>query len=367
MFPSIASLTTIGKSYEGRAIIGLRVGDRTTDGPTAVPRKTILITGGVHGREWISTSTVTYLLWAVITSHGKEQMITKLLQHFDIVFVPVLNPDGYEYTWQSDRLWRKSRQQTKMRFCRGLDLDHAFGYEWDSISHQSDPCSESYGGDQPFQAVEALELAHWAKNETEKNNARFVGFLDLHSYSQQILFPFSYTCAVDPPNLENLEELAVGLVKAIRLSSGETFSIASACEGAVARAYSASDSLPRIEAGGGSAIDWFYRMYFLFSYFKSTTVQWAILYKDNANILPFIDELHAKFSYQVKLRDTGSYGFLLPKEHIVPSGEEMLNALKYFGDFLLGNNGIEKLSFQNEPLEGQEWTRTDLKKRARRR
>ena len=84
--------------------------------------------------------------------------------------------------------------------------------------------------------------------------------------------------------------------------------------------------------------------------------------------MPLTDELHAKYSYQVKLRDTGSYGFLLPKEHIVPSGEEMLNALKYFGDFLLGNNGIERqLSFQSEQLEGQEWTRTDLKRRVRRR
>lgn len=82
-------------------------------------------------------------------------------------------------------------------------------------------------------------------------------------------------------------------------------------------------------------------------------------------VLYLADELHARYSYQIKLRDTGSYGFLLPKEHIVPSGEEMLNALKYFGDFLLGNNGIEKLSFHNEPLEGQD--RIDLKRRARKR
>lgn len=287
-------------------------------GKKTEPRKTILITGGVHAREWISTSTVNYLIWSFTAAYGKEPLVTKLLQHFDVVFVPVVNPDGYEYTWTTDRLWRKSRQMTSMRFCRGLDLDRAFGYEWDAARHQTDPCSESYGGDEPFQAVEASQLAKWAKNETANGEVKFIGFLDLHSYSQQILFPYSYSCAVDPPNMENLEELAAGLAKAIRLSSGELYSVASACEGAVNRVYSASDSMARIESGGGSAIDWFYH------------------------------EMKAHYSYQVKLRDTGSYGFLLPPENIVPTGEEMFAAMKYFSDYLLGNNGIEKLATQDK-------------------
>ncbi|GAB1314306.1 Putative metallocarboxypeptidase ecm14 [Madurella fahalii] len=326
MFPSITQMITIGKSYEGRDIHAMRVSAQGDGSQIKRPRQTILITGGLHGREWITTSTVSYLLWSVITLYEKEPMITRLLQRFDIVFIPALNPDGYEYTWQTNRLWRKSRQQTKLRFCRGLDLDHAFGYAWDAAQHQTDPCSESYGGEQPFQAVEASELAKWAKNETE-NGAKFVAFLDLHSYSQQILFPYAYTCSVDPPNLENLEELAIGLAKAIRLSSGETYSAMSACEGAVARTDSAGDILPRIEAGGGSAIDWFYH------------------------------ELHTRYSYQIKLRDTGSYGFLLPSENIVPTGEETLNALKYLGDYLLGNNGIEKYPIQPSSEEWRELKR----------
>jgi extracellular matrix protein 14 len=260
MFPSIANMTSIGKSYEGRDIYALRVSaaNNNSDSESRGHRKTILITGGLHGREWISTSSATYLLWSVITSFNNDPIITKLLHDFDIVFIPVLNPDGYEYTWQTDRLWRKSRQQTKMRFCRGLDLDHTFGYGWDAAARQTDPCSESYGGDEPFQAVEASALAEWAKNETE-NGAKFVAFLDLHSYSQQVLYPYAYTCSIDPPNRENLEELAVGLAKAIRISSGEPYTVASACEGAVARSYSASDSPSRVEAAGGAAIDWFYR------------------------------------------------------------------------------------------------------------
>ncbi|KAK5662779.1 hypothetical protein OQA88_6187 [Cercophora sp. LCS_1] len=326
LFPSYTEITSIGKSAEGRDILAFRVGERSAD--ETGPRKTILVTSGQHAREWIGVSTANYLLWSMVDAFKKDQMAKKLLQHFDIVFIPVLNPDGYDYTWHEDRLWRKSRQQTKTRFCRGLDLDHAFGYEWGSAEHQTDPCSESYGGEEPFQAVEASQLASWAKNQTE-NSTKFIGFLDLHSYSQQILFPYSYSCAVDPPNRENLEELAVGLSKAIRLSSGELYTVASACEGAVAGVYSASNSYTRLESGGGSAIDWFYH------------------------------ELHARYSYQIKLRDTGSYGFLLPKEHILPAGEEALNALKYFGDYLLGNNGIEKFPAQMDSEQDVDWK--DLK------
>ncbi|KAF9870849.1 zinc carboxypeptidase [Colletotrichum karsti] len=309
MFSPITELISIGKSFEGRDIPALRVGVKTHR-KSAEKRKTVVVTGGMHAREWISTTTTNYVAWSFITSFGKEPMITKLLEHFDFVFIPVVNPDGVEYTWQVDRLWRKSRQQTGMQWCRGFDLDHAFGFAWSGLDSENDPCSESYGGNEPWEATEAIALAKWAKNES-RENSEFVGLIDLHSYSQQILFPFAYSCDVDPPNVENLEELATGLAKAIRLSNGEQYSVTSACEGAVA-SRGDKTTTRRIETGGGSAIDWFYH------------------------------ELHAHYSYQIKLRDTGSYGFLLPKDNIIPVGEEIFNAMKYFGDYLLGNNGIEK-------------------------
>ncbi|KAG6003488.1 hypothetical protein E4U21_002002 [Claviceps maximensis] len=314
MFPSFVEYLVIGTSFEKREISALRLRVSQTVESTS-PRKTIVVTGGIHAREWISTSTVNYLAWSFIMSFGKDAQITKLLQEFDIVFVPTINPDGMEYSWQVDRLWRKSRQQTNLRYCSGLDLDHTFEYGWDSTPAQADPCSDNYGGEQPFQAVESMQLAQWARNESS-NNIQFIGLIDLHSYSQQILFPYSFSCEAAPPNIENLEEVAAGIAKAIRTANGELYSVASACEGVVpvGTGPGRNLSVSRMESGGGSAIDWFYH------------------------------EMGAHFSYQIKLRDTGSYGFLLPGEQIVPTGEEVFSAMKFFGDFLLGNNGIERLS-----------------------
>ncbi|OAF57115.1 Putative metallocarboxypeptidase ecm14 [Pseudogymnoascus destructans] len=330
MFTTHVTMTSIGLSYEGRSIPALRVGVHPTPASSTKKRKTIIVAGGLHAREWISTSSVTYIAWSIITAYGKSPAITKLIHEFDWVFIPTLNPDGYVHTWETDRLWRKSRQQTHLRFCRGLDLDRSFGYRWAGSAFQANPCSESYPGSAPFQAIEAHRLAEWAKMEVKENNAKFVGLLDLHSYSQQVLYPYSYSCEAEPPTIENLEELGMGLAKAIRISSGEFYAVTSACEGSVVtkkkkgKGKSAKTKKKdeekeeetrkiRMESGGGSAIDWFYH------------------------------EMKVRYTYQLKLRDTGSYGFLLPGEHIVPTGEEAFNAVKYFGDFLMGNKGIESV------------------------
>ncbi|MCJ1438907.1 putative metallocarboxypeptidase ecm14 [Xylographa pallens] len=315
LFPTHVRLIDIGITYEGRNIPALRVGVHPTNVEKPMdPRKTIIVAGGSHAREWISTSSVNYVAFSLITEYGKSKKMTKLVEEFDWIFIPTLNPDGYVFTWENDRLWRKNRQQTNLRFCKGLDLDRTYGFEWDGHATKSNPCSESFSGEGPFQGVETSRFANWVKNETEQNNAKFVGFLDFHSYSQQILYPYSYSCSSAPPSLENLEELALGMAKAIRHVNGEKYEITSACEGSVIsnkKGKKVQEIWPRIETGGGSALDWFYH------------------------------EVNVTYSYQLKLRDTGSYGFLLPSKNIVPTGKEVFAAVTYFGNYLLGNKGIE--------------------------
>lgn len=329
MFPTHTRIVDIGVTYEGRPIRALRVGVHpTNDDQPSFQRRTIIISGGIHAREWISTSSVNYVAYRLITGYGKSNLVTRMLEAFDFIFIPTLNPDGYVYTWTTDRLWRKNRQPTPLRFCHGIDLDRSFGFHWDGDTSPSgsNPCSESYAGEEPWQAREAQALAEWASNETQSNNVQFIAFIDLHSYSQQVLYPYSYSCNAAPPTLENLEELALGLAKAMRLAPhGHEYSTTSACEGNVVITATGRNGkekrvpLPRIiQTGGGSGIDWFY------------------------------GELKLKYAYQIKLRDRGSYGFLLPRGNIVPQGKEVLGAVKYLGRYLMGEVGLTVEDDYNE-------------------
>jgi len=148
LFPGHVSSFSIGTSHEGREIRGLKISSVKQGTSEDTKRQAIVITGAAHAREWISVSTVCYLAYNFITGYSprsaetRDKQITELVDAYDWYFIPTLNVDGYAYTWEEDRLWRKNRQPTALAFCKGIEVDRNYGFKWES-QKQSNPCSES--------------------------------------------------------------------------------------------------------------------------------------------------------------------------------------------------------------------------------
>lgn len=117
--PNIA-LSSIGASCEGREMLMLSLGPDAgvADAPAVV------ITGGIHAREWIAAEFV-YLLAEYLVMHYTaapqdkyQRTIKNIIDSRRIRIIPMLNPDGNHYTvfdpGPKSRIWRKNRNPLPM-------------------------------------------------------------------------------------------------------------------------------------------------------------------------------------------------------------------------------------------------------------
>lgn len=54
----------------------------------------VFFEAGVHAREWIAPMTALYLIEQLVIHHN----VHTELQSVDVIVIPVLNPDGYEFS-----------------------------------------------------------------------------------------------------------------------------------------------------------------------------------------------------------------------------------------------------------------------------
>lgn len=88
-YPELVTLEDIGLSLEGRGMIFAKI----SSNPSA-QKPIILIDGGIHAREWISPATVTYIIYQLVENATNRYWLDDL----DWYILPVLNPDGYEFS-----------------------------------------------------------------------------------------------------------------------------------------------------------------------------------------------------------------------------------------------------------------------------
>lgn len=199
--PGITEIVSVGTSLEGRPIRGIAIRAGAADGPS------LLLTGTMHAREWLSTMTVTCLADTLISEHGADPAITTALDAVGIIVVPVLNPDGYVYSWEAERYWRKNRRDGV-----GVDLNRNFPFEWGGEGSSGIPEEENYRGTAPASEPEAAALMAFILAQDT-----LVAHVDYHSYGQLLLYPWGYTSTPtrDAAEFQALAEAQVDAMAAV--------------------------------------------------------------------------------------------------------------------------------------------------------
>ncbi|KAF2438513.1 carboxypeptidase A1 precursor [Karstenula rhodostoma CBS 690.94] len=282
-YPSNTEIISAGKSLQGRDIQGIHIWGSGGKGS----QKGVVWHGTVHAREWITTMTVEYAAYQLLTSTNADDASYK--NKYDFYIFPIVNPDGFAYTQTNDRMWRKNRKTITTSSCVGTDINRNWPNHWSNAAGAStNPCAEDYKGQAQGDTVENKALR--AQLDSVASSAQgAILYMDIHSYSQLWMYPYGYTCSGAVPNSASYASLAKGAVAALKAVHGTTFTAGPICS--------------TIYQVSGSSVDY------------------AL---ENAG-----SNKGVKYSMTVELRDTGANGFVLPAAQIKPSGEETWAGLAY--------------------------------------
>ncbi|XP_047538958.1 carboxypeptidase B-like [Vanessa atalanta] len=180
-YPETVTLVSSSKSFEGRPLKYLKI----SKDKFASNKPVIYIDAGIHAREWISPPTVTYAVHKLVENVTEPD----LLDNFDWILFPVVNPDGYVYSFEKERMWRKTRStdgSILSWICPGVDGNRNFNFEWNTVGVIDNKCFNNYPGSKPFSEPESRTVGEII----EKHLDRMVLFITMHSYGSMILYPW---------------------------------------------------------------------------------------------------------------------------------------------------------------------------------
>merc|ERR1711971_186713 len=230
----------------------------------------VWIDGGIHAREWVSPATTTWMLKELVENDAAHP---DLLENLDWYILPSANPDGYDWSRNHNRMWRKTRSSNGgILGCKGVDANRNWGFHWNEGGSSNDRCSDTYHGPSAFSEVENVNVRDFLIARKDK----LVFYNSIHSYSQLILLPWGFQDET-PDDYDNMYALAMKGSAALTAVHGKNYE---------------TGCIPcMLYIAGGSSTDW--------------------AHGNGIN-----------FTTSMELRDTGLHGFLLPADQIIETSEE---------------------------------------------
>jgi len=230
-YPDLCKTVVIGKTAEGRDILAMKI---SKDVQTDTSKKPgILFTGCHHAREWPTVEATLSMPRQILEHCGTDEKVKNRVNNAEMWFVPVVNPDGYEYSRNEDSMWRKNRNPVHANeipsqiadqmspdangvVAIGVDpnrnyfdgnAEHLQFYRPDGDTPEStwddyggatsdDPENETYRGPKggSEKEVQAM-LGLWMERQNIK------GIVNHHTYGKDVMYPWS----VKQDEIENVK------------------------------------------------------------------------------------------------------------------------------------------------------------------
>ncbi|CAL4063234.1 unnamed protein product [Meganyctiphanes norvegica] len=267
----LASVYSAATTYEGNDILVLRV---SAVGDDSLP--VVWIDCGMHGIEWIGPATCMWIIENLLNGYGADEQVTTLLNEFNFHIMPVVNPDGYDYTWTKDRLWIKNRVPDGDSLnCHGVNINRNFNISFGGYDSANRHCDDTYHGIEAFSEAESQGVRDALSNLHAMSGIK--AYISIMAWGQKWMVPYGHIYEF-PENMDEQLRVAEVGVKAIAELYGTQYEFGNAA----------------IMHGGtsGTSSDWAYEV------------------------------LGVPYSFSLLIRDQGLFGFFLPSQFILPTAEE---------------------------------------------
>ncbi|ORZ39835.1 hypothetical protein BCR44DRAFT_1216412 [Catenaria anguillulae PL171] len=273
---------SIGRTVEGRDIVALKLGAPGTNKPQ------VYVEALLHAREWAGTVTAQYLIYQLLEQSESNEEIKQMLKTVDIHIVPLVNVDGYVWAQAGNRLWRKNRRRNRDDSF-GVDLNRNFPFRWGTGGSSTIPRADTYRGRSAASEPEVQAVQRYYATLT-----RAVAGLDIHTFSQLILRPWG-DIEADSPHEAQYKALGDQMREIIKGVHGKEYTSIKSIE---------------LYPTSGTASDFFY---------SETKVDTA-----GKPIKP------VGYTFELRPDSQSGGGFILPKEQLLPLGQEILPAFLHY-------------------------------------
>ena len=184
----ITQKVSIGNTIEGRPMYMVKISDNPNQNEN---EPQVLYTGLHHAREPESMEQMIFFMFYLLENYGTDPEVTYLVNNRELYFIPVVNPDGYEYnhiTYPSGGgMWRKNRRNNGGG-TYGVDLNRNYGpyAYWNAPNGGSStyPGDDTYRGTAPFSEPETNSIKNFLSTRKFKNA------LNYHTYGNDLIFPY---------------------------------------------------------------------------------------------------------------------------------------------------------------------------------